>query len=75
MSVARVYANVNTVRPKEYWDYESLAITWGYGRRASGPEGAGGLVGPGVGGGVWWARLWGLVWGWVVVGPPPTGQG
>jgi hypothetical protein len=29
MSVARVYANINTVRPKEYWDYESLAITWG----------------------------------------------
>ena len=29
MSVARVYANVNTQRPKEYWDYESLAITWG----------------------------------------------
>ncbi len=29
MSVARVYPNVNTQRPKEYWDYESLAITWG----------------------------------------------
>ncbi len=29
MSLAKVYANVNTQRPKEYWDYESLAITWG----------------------------------------------
>jgi casein kinase II subunit alpha len=25
----RVYANVNTERPREYWDYESLAIDWG----------------------------------------------
>ena len=24
MSQARVYANVNSVRPKEYWDYEAL---------------------------------------------------
>eukprot|EP01018_Ginkgo_biloba_P011633 Gb_11739 [translate_table: standard] len=29
MSKARVYADVNVVRPKEYWDYESLAVQWG----------------------------------------------
>lgn len=29
-SKARVYADVNVVRPKDYWDYESLAIQWGY---------------------------------------------
>ncbi|CAH9117553.1 unnamed protein product [Cuscuta epithymum] len=28
-SKARVYADVNVTRPKEYWDYESLAIQWG----------------------------------------------
>ncbi|KAG8098282.1 hypothetical protein GUJ93_ZPchr0013g34362 [Zizania palustris] len=28
-SVARVYADANTHRPKEYWDYESLDIQWG----------------------------------------------
>ncbi|KAG2259185.1 hypothetical protein Bca52824_078479 [Brassica carinata] len=28
-SKARVYADVNVVRPKEYWDYESLAVQWG----------------------------------------------
>jgi casein kinase II subunit alpha len=28
-SVARVYANVNLERPREYWDYESLEVTWG----------------------------------------------
>jgi hypothetical protein len=28
MSRARVYADVNTVRPREYWDYESL-VSWG----------------------------------------------
>ncbi|KAL5209761.1 hypothetical protein ABZP36_005384 [Zizania latifolia] len=28
-SVARVYADANTQRPKEYWDYESLDIQWG----------------------------------------------
>ena len=28
-SVARVYANVNMERPREYWDYESLEVTWG----------------------------------------------
>jgi hypothetical protein len=30
MSKARVYADVNVQRPKEYWDYESLAVQWGY---------------------------------------------
>ncbi|KAL3726196.1 hypothetical protein ACJRO7_031139 [Eucalyptus globulus] len=29
MSKAWVYANVNVIRPKEYWDYESLAVQWG----------------------------------------------
>ncbi|KAM3709181.1 hypothetical protein ACJW31_02G153500 [Castanea mollissima] len=29
MSKARVYADINVVRPKEYWDYESLAVQWG----------------------------------------------
>ncbi|KAL3726187.1 hypothetical protein ACJRO7_031130 [Eucalyptus globulus] len=29
MSKARVYADVNVIRPKEYWDYESLAGQWG----------------------------------------------
>ncbi|XP_004511850.1 casein kinase II subunit alpha-like [Cicer arietinum] len=28
-SKARIYADINVVRPKEYWDYESLAIQWG----------------------------------------------
>ncbi|CAN6900255.1 unnamed protein product [Brassica oleracea] len=28
-SKARVYTDVNVVRPKEYWDYESLAVQWG----------------------------------------------
>jgi casein kinase II subunit alpha len=28
-SVARVYADVNVNRPKEYWNYESLTLTWG----------------------------------------------
>jgi casein kinase II subunit alpha len=27
-SVARVYADANAQRPKEYWDYESLDIQW-----------------------------------------------
>jgi casein kinase II subunit alpha len=31
-SVARVYADANAQRPKEYWDYESLDIEWGYAR-------------------------------------------
>ncbi|KAL0683834.1 hypothetical protein Bca4012_050682 [Brassica carinata] len=29
-SKARVYADVNVIRPKEYWDYESLAVQWGF---------------------------------------------
>ncbi|CAD5171291.1 unnamed protein product [Musa acuminata subsp. malaccensis] len=29
MSKARAYADVNVVRPKEYWDYESLTVHWG----------------------------------------------
>lgn len=29
MSKARVYADVNVLRPKDYWDYESLAVQWG----------------------------------------------
>ncbi|KAL4343795.1 hypothetical protein AHAS_Ahas11G0114100 [Arachis hypogaea] len=28
-SKARVYADVNVVRPKEYWDYETLNVQWG----------------------------------------------
>ena len=30
-SKARVYCDVNVIRPKEYWDYESLTVQWGYG--------------------------------------------
>mmetsp|Transcript_14484 Transcript_14484/g.54679 ORF Transcript_14484/g.54679 Transcript_14484/m.54679 type:complete len:339 (-) Transcript_14484:253-1269(-) len=29
MSRARVYADVNVVRDREYWDYESLQVQWG----------------------------------------------
>ena len=29
MSRARVYADVNVHRPREYWDYENLQVTWG----------------------------------------------
>lgn len=29
MSRARVYADVNTTRPKEYWDYENMTLQWG----------------------------------------------
>ncbi|KAK4774426.1 hypothetical protein SAY86_009361 [Trapa natans] len=28
-SKARVYADVNVIRPKDYWDYESLTVQWG----------------------------------------------
>ncbi|XP_039009695.1 casein kinase II subunit alpha-4, chloroplastic-like [Hibiscus syriacus] len=28
-SKSRVYADVNVIRPKEYWDYETLTIQWG----------------------------------------------
>lgn len=24
-----LYANVNETKPKEYWDYEKLSVTWG----------------------------------------------
>lgn len=30
MSKARVYADVNVLRPKDYWDYESLTVQWGW---------------------------------------------
>ncbi|TYG40522.1 hypothetical protein ES288_D12G099800v1 [Gossypium darwinii] len=29
MSKSRVYSDVNVLRPKEYWDYESLTVQWG----------------------------------------------
>ncbi|KAK8663867.1 hypothetical protein V6N13_083672 [Hibiscus sabdariffa] len=29
MSKSRVYTDVNDLRPKEYWDYESLTVQWG----------------------------------------------
>ena len=29
-SRARVYAEVNIQRPREYWDYESHVVDWGY---------------------------------------------
>ncbi len=29
MSTARVYADVNVNRSKDYWDYENLSIEWG----------------------------------------------
>lgn len=28
-SRARVYPDVNTQRPREYWDYESHVVEWG----------------------------------------------
>jgi len=28
-SRARVYADVNTHRTRDYWDYESHVVTWG----------------------------------------------
>ncbi|KAG1342057.1 putative Casein kinase II subunit alpha-2 [Cocos nucifera] len=30
MSKARVYADVNVQRPKDYWDYEALTVQWGF---------------------------------------------
>jgi len=27
---ARVYHDVNTHRPREYWDYETHVVDWGY---------------------------------------------
>ena len=41
-SISRVYADCNQHRPKEYWDYESLNVTWGYARQ----EGRKGLPKP-----------------------------
>ncbi len=35
MSRARVYADVNVTRPKDYWDYETLSIQWGWGPSAT----------------------------------------
>ncbi|ONM09622.1 Casein kinase II subunit alpha-2 [Zea mays] len=29
MSKAKVYTDVNVLRPKEYWDYEALTVQWG----------------------------------------------
>ncbi|KAL6521606.1 Homeobox protein HD-6 [Orobanche gracilis] len=29
MSKARVYADVNELRPREYWDYENFTVQWG----------------------------------------------
>jgi len=29
VSRSRVYADVNTHKPREYWDYESHPIEWG----------------------------------------------
>ena len=29
MSVARVYANANESRGREWWDYDNLALQWG----------------------------------------------
>ena len=34
-SISRVYADVNQHRPKEYWDYDSLSITWGFKKKYS----------------------------------------
>ena len=28
-SVSRVYPDVNETAPRDYWDYEALAVTWG----------------------------------------------
>lgn len=28
-STARVYADVNSLKPREYWDYESYQVEWG----------------------------------------------
>lgn len=29
-SRARVYADVNAHKPREYWDYETYTVDWGY---------------------------------------------
>lgn len=28
-SKARVYADINVIRPKDYWEYETLTVQWG----------------------------------------------
>ena len=28
-SKARIYADANAKKPKEYWDYENLQVSWG----------------------------------------------
>ncbi|KAF3648784.1 hypothetical protein FXO37_19283 [Capsicum annuum] len=33
MSKARVYTDVNVLRPREYWDYEALTVQWSDGDR------------------------------------------
>ena len=30
MSLAKVYRDVNLVRPMSYWDYNSIEIPWGW---------------------------------------------
>jgi hypothetical protein len=30
MPIARVYADANIKRPKDYWDYDVVSFTWGY---------------------------------------------
>ena len=27
--MARVYADINSTMPRSYWDYDSVAISWG----------------------------------------------
>ena len=29
-SRARVFADVNQLRPRDYWDYDNLVVNWGY---------------------------------------------
>ena len=28
-SISRIYADVNTHKPREYWDYETHVVDWG----------------------------------------------
>lgn len=28
-SKARVYSDINVIRPKDYWDYEAVTVQWG----------------------------------------------
>lgn len=52
MSKARAYADVNVVRPKEYWDYVSLTVHWGY--DPDSPTPSGGCCYDAL---VWWVLL------------------